>query len=68
MPKHQDLTEDERDEFDKGGGLKPRTVNDRAREAGAFYEYFWSKANGQTIESMVETEDGCELFNRIFAK
>ena len=43
MPTHVELSPEEEEEFEKGGGLKKWTLVDRAREVGAFYQYFEEK-------------------------
>ena len=67
MPSHRELSAAEEDEFEKGGGLKKKTLEDRAREGVAFYEFFDSKAEGEKIEDLVKTELGRETLSKIFS-
>ena len=67
MPSHRELSAAEEEEFEKGGGLKKKTLEDRAREGVAFYEFFDSKAEGEKIEDLVKTELGRETLSKIFS-
>ena len=67
MPTNVELSPEEEEMFEKGGGLKKRTLVDRAREGGAFYEYFEEKADGDKIEDLAKNEDGREKINKIFS-
>ena len=64
---HRDVSAQEEEQFEKGGGLKKRTVEDRAREASAFYEFFTSKSEGDKMEDLVLSETGREKISRIFS-
>ena len=67
MPTNVELSPEEEEQFEKGGGLKKRTLEDRAREVGAFYSYFDGKADGEKIEDLIKNEDGREEFSKIFS-
>ena len=49
------------------GGLKERTLYDRAREVGAFHGYFEEKADGDKIADLVKNEYGREKISKIFS-
>ena len=66
MPSHRELSAQEEEEFDKGGGLKKKTLEDRAREGAAFQEFFTDKSDGDKLEDLIKTEQGREKISKIF--
>ena len=61
-----DLTEEDIEEMEKpGGGLKERTINDRARDFG-YFSNFAAEKTETSIGDMVKSPEGCEQFTNIF--
>ena len=68
MPSNREMTAEEEDKFEEGGGLKKRTKDDRMRDCGAFYTYFESKVDdGVNMKDCLQDEDGREKFSKIFS-
>ena len=61
-----DLTEEDIEEMEKpGGGLKERTIKDRARDFG-YFSNFAAEKTETSIGDMVKSPEGCEQFTNIF--
>ena len=67
MPSHRTISPEEEEQFEQGGGLKKKTLEDRAREGAAFHEFFRSKSDSDTLEDLVKTEAGRETISKIFS-
>ena len=67
MPSNRNMSAEEEEKFEEGGGLKKRTRDDRLRDSNAFYAYFKDKADGSSIQDCLEDEDGREKFSKIFS-
>ena len=68
MPSNREMTAEEEDKFEEGGGLKKRTKDDRLRDCNAFYTYFESKVDdGVNMKDCLQDEDGREKFSKIFS-
>ena len=67
MPPNRTISAEEEVEFERGGGLKKRTMEDRAREGASFFEYFSSKSGGDTMEDILKTELGREKISWILS-
>ena len=68
MPSHREMTVEEEEEFEEGGGLKKRTKMDRKREADSFYKYFAEMAEeGENMKQLAVTEVGREKISKIFS-
>ena len=54
MSSHRIISDAEQEEFESGGGLKKETMEDRVREGKVFYKYVEDKADGVSIEDLMQ--------------
>ena len=54
--------------LDQGGGLQPRTMQDRARHTNAFKAFINRETRGLTINELVVDEEGRKRLDFLFGK
>ena len=64
MPSNYELTQDEEQEFEKGGGLKPQTMRDRQQFFEEYRQYAEEKL-GKTIPDQFAEDP--EILSRNFS-